>query len=273
VEAVLARLEPLLGPAAGPPVPLEGGITNRNWRVRLGEGDYVVRVCSPGTGVLGIDRDCEHEAARRAAELGIGPEVAAWLPDEGVLVTRWLGGGGVGADELRIRAGEVAEALHAFHDGAPLTATFWVPDLVRSQLALLDEVPPVLRRGLAAADALGVVTEMVPCHNDLLGGNLVRDGERILLVDWEYAGMNDRLFDLANLSVNNGFSDTDDRALLRAYFGDEAHLQDLRRMRVVSDLREAAWGLVQARRSDLDVDFAAYAREHLARLEGWLAAT
>jgi thiamine kinase-like enzyme len=84
--------------------------------------------------------------------------------------------------------------------------------------------------------------------------------------------MNDRLFDLANLSVNNGFSDTDDRALLRAYFGDESHLAGLRRMRVVSDLREAAWGLVQAKRSDLDVDFAGYAREHLARLEGWLAA-
>jgi Ser/Thr protein kinase RdoA (MazF antagonist) len=272
VEGVLARLEPLLGPAAAPPAPLAGGITNRNWRVRLGEGEYVVRVCSPGTGVLGIDRDCEHEAARRAAALGIGPEVAAWLPDEGVLVTRWLGGGGVGADELRARVGEIAAALRAFHASAPLSATFSVADLVRRQMALLDVVPPVLERGLAAADELGVVTELVPCHNDLLGANFVREGERILIVDWEYAGMNDRLFDLANLSVNNGFSDADDRALLHAYFGDEARLQDLRRMRVVSDLREAAWGLVQAVRSDLDVDFAAYAREHLARLEGWLAA-
>jgi aminoglycoside phosphotransferase (APT) family kinase protein len=272
VEAVLARLEPLLGPAAAPPAPLEGGITNRNWRARLGDGEYVVRVCARGVGVLGIDRDCEHEAARRAAELGIGPEVAAWLPDEGVLVTRWLGDGAIGSGELRARAPEIAVMLRTFHDGGPLGATFWVPDLVREQRALLDEVPPVLDRALAAAERTGVVTELAPCHNDLLGANFVRDGEAIRIVDWEYAGMNDRLFDLANLSVNNGFSDADDRALLRAYFGDEAQLAGLRAMRIVSDLREAAWGLVQATRSDLDVDFATYAREHLERLEGWLAA-
>src|SRR3954447_21797175 len=266
MEDLLARLEPLLGPAAAPPAPLEGGITNRNWRVRLGEDDYVVRVCTPGVGVLGIDRDCEHEAARRAAELGVGPEVAAWLPDDGVLVTRWLGGGPANPRE---HIGEIAAALRAFHAGPPLPATFDVRALVRRQLELLDDVPPVLERALARAPR---ATERVPCHNDLLGANFVRDGERVLIVDWEYAGMNDRLFDLANLSVNNGFTEDDERALLRAYFGDDGRLAELHRWRIASDLREAAWGLVQAVRSDLDVDFAAYAREHLERLEGWLAA-
>jgi aminoglycoside phosphotransferase (APT) family kinase protein len=272
VEAVLARLEPLLGPAAAPPVALDGGITNRNWRVRLGEGEYVVRVCSPGTEVLGIDRDCEHEAARRAAALGIAPEIAAYLPDDGVVVTRWVEGGTLGAEEVRARAAEVAGALRAFHAGPPLSATFWVPDLVREQLALLADVPPVIERALAFAEALPAPGALAPCHNDLLSANFVRDGERVLIVDWEYAGMNDPLFDLANLCVNNGYTDGDARVLLRAYFGDEDRLGDLRAMRVVSDLREAAWGLVQAQRSELDVDFAAYAREHLERLEGWLAA-
>ena len=272
MEAVLARLEPLLGPVVAPPVPLAAGITNRNWRARLGDGDYVVRVCTPGVDVLGIDRECEHEAARRAAGLGIAPEVVAWLPDEGVLVTRWADGGPVAPDELRVRVAELAAALRAFHDSGPLPATFWVPDLIRRQLAVIGDPPAVLERALAVADALGSPCGPAPCHNDLLGANLVRDGERILVVDWEYAGMNDRLFDLANLSVNNGFTEADNRALLRAYFGDERHIDDLHRMRVVSDLREAAWGLVQARRSDLDVDFESYAREHLERLEGWLAA-
>jgi Ser/Thr protein kinase RdoA (MazF antagonist) len=266
VEAVLDRLEPLLGTAAAPPVPLDGGITNRNWRVGLGEGEYVVRVCARGVDVLGIDRDCEHEAARRAAELGVGPEVAAWLPDDGVLVTRWVDGGGA---DPREHIDEVATALRAFHAGPPLTATFDVPSLVRRQLALLDDVPAVVERALAVAPR---ATGRVPCHNDLLGANFVRDGERVLIVDWEYAGMNDRLFDLANLSVNNGFTEDDERALLRAYFGDDGRLAELHRWRIASDLREAAWGLVQAVRSDLDVDFAAYAREHLERLEGWLAA-
>lgn len=266
MEPPLALLEPLLGPADGEPAPLAGGITNHNWRVRLGGGDYVVRLCSPGVEVLGVDRDCEHEAARRAAALGIGPEVVAWLPDEGVLVTRWLTGGPA---EAREHIAEIAGALRAFHHGPALAATFDVPQLVRRQVALLDDVPAVLERALAVAPRTG---ERVPSHNDLLGANLVRDGDRVLIVDWEYAGMNDRLFDLANLSVNNGFTEADDRVLLGAYFGDDAQLAGLRRMKIVSDLREAAWGLVQHARSELDVDFAAYAREHLERLESALAA-
>ena len=265
-DVPLDRLEPVLGPAAAPPVPLDGGITNRNWRVRLGKGEYVVRVCTPGVGVLGIDRECEHEAARRAAELGIGPEVAAWLPDEGVLVTRWLDGGPAAPRE---HVAEIAAALRAFHDGPPLPVTFDTREVVRRQMELLDDVPAVIERALARAPAIGTP---VPCHNDLLGANFVGDGERVLIVDWEYAGMNDRLFDLANLSVNNGFAEADERALLHAYFGDDDRLAELHEWRIASDLREAAWGLVQAVRSDLDVDFAAYAREHLERLEGWLAA-
>ena len=266
MEPPLALLEPLLGPAAGEAAPLAGGITNHNWRVRLGGADYVVRVCSPGVEVLGVDRTCEHAAARRAAALGIGPEIAAWLPGEGVLVTRWLDGGPA---DPREHIGEIARALRAFHDGSPLPATFDVPELVRRQLPLLDDVPPALERALALPPP---TTERVPSHNDLLAANFVRDGDRVLIVDWEYAGMNDRLFDLANLSVNNGFTGDEDRVLLSTYFGDDAHLADLRRMKIVSDLREAAWGLVQHARSELDVDFAAYAREHLERLESALAA-
>src|SRR4051794_31413229 len=109
----------------------------------MGEGDYVVRVCSPGTDVLGVDRDCEHEAARRAAVLGIGPDVARGLRAEGVLVTRWLAGGPV---DPREHIDEIATALRAFHAGPPLPSTFDVPRVVRRQLALLDEVPPVLGR-------------------------------------------------------------------------------------------------------------------------------
>src|SRR3954469_19954723 len=107
----------MLGPAAAPPEPLEGGITNRNWRVRLGEGEYVVRVCSPGTDVLGVDRDCEHEASRRAAALGIGPEVAAWLPEAGVLVTCFLPDGRLPEGGVREPGAlrQVATALRAFH--------------------------------------------------------------------------------------------------------------------------------------------------------------
>jgi thiamine kinase-like enzyme len=289
------RLVALLGPADGAPQPLAGGITNTNWRVRLGGRDYVVRQCTPGTEILGIDRSDEHEASRRAAELGIGPPLAAWLPEEGVLVTHWLDGGPLTAEELRDPAvlAVVAPALRRFHDGPPLRTPFWVPDLVREQreeiVAAGGEVPALYDAAVALADRIaaalgGAEHERVPCHNDLLLANFVRDGATVRIVDWEYAGMNDRFFDLANMSVNNGFGEDDDRVLLQAYFGEPAsgaRFAALRLMRLVSDLREAMWGAVQAVGSPLEgVDFPAYAEEHFARLEagmadprveGWLA--
>jgi thiamine kinase-like enzyme len=122
----------------------------------------------------------------------------------------------------------------------------------------------------------------VPCHNDLLSANFICSDGRVWIVDWEYAGMGDRYFDLANLSINNGFGEDDDRRLLEAYFREPATAQRfawLRLMRAMSDFREAMWGVVQTAASELDFDFAGYAAEHFERLmgtaadprfEGWL---
>ena len=125
----------------------------------------------------------------------------------------------------------------------------------------------------AAADAARIEGVLggrppVPCHNDLLTANFIDDGERLRIVDWEYAGMGERFFDLANLSVNNGFSEDEDRALLDAYFhgAGEGAFAALRLMRVMSDFREAMWGVVQTVASDIDFDYPAYAAEHFARL-------
>ena len=104
--------------------------------------------------------------------------------------------------------------------------------------------------------------EPVPCHNDLLSANVLDDGQRVRILDWEYAGMGDRYFDLGNLAVNNGFTGADDEALLGAYWPDGCmprRLAALRLMRVMSDFREGMWGVVQAAVSELDFDFAGYA--------------
>ena len=114
----------------------------------------------------------------------------------------------------------------------------------------------------------------VPCHNDLLTANLIDDGARVRIVDWEYAGMGDRFFDLGNLSVNNGFAEADDERLLAAYFGEPStrrRFAALRLMRIMSDFREGMWGVVQTAISELDFDFAGYADEHLARVAAGLA--
>ena len=104
----------------------------------------------------------------------------------------------------------------------------------------------------------------VTCHNDLLAANFIDDGERVWVVDWEYAGMGDPFFDLANFAVNNGLDEEGEAELLEAY--GSADVQALTLMRFMSDFREAMWGVVQQAISELDFDFAAYADEHFERL-------
>jgi thiamine kinase-like enzyme len=107
--------------------------------------------------------------------------------------------------------------------------------------------------------------ELRPCHNDLLAANFIRDGERLWIVDWEYAGMGDPAFDLANFSVNHELDADGDCELLDAYGGADPAIHML--MRFMSDFREAMWGVVQEAVSSLDFDFDEYAGEHFARLE------
>jgi thiamine kinase-like enzyme len=286
LQAIIARLEPLLGSAPDGPSPLEGGITNRNYRVRFGGADYVVRLPGRDTTLLGISRDAEHIANRAAAELGIAPAVAAAMPD--CLVTRFVECRAVRAEELRAEPEELAAALRRFHDRAPpLPVRFWVPDLVDDYAATAlgrgRSLAPAYERARAVARRIAAalpLTNPVPSHNDLLTANVIRpldsgaDGRRLMLVDWEYAGMGHRLFDLGNLSVNNGFDESADRRLLSAYLGhdpDPSERAALALMRIMSDVREAAWGVVQGAISELEFDFGAYADEHFARLNAAIA--
>ncbi len=274
--AVLPRLESELGSLTGEPVALGGGITNHNLRVCLGGEDLVVRLCAEGVDILGIDRSVEDVATRRAAALGIGPDVVAYFPELHVLVTRWVEGGEVPRDQLHEPGtlARIAQALRSFHAGDDLGKSFDVVALARRQVAAARDPDPRLARAIElgariVAGLAGDEHAAVPCHNDLLGANFVGAGDELRIVDWEYAGMNDRYFDLANFSVNNELAEADDRVLLEAYFGaaDDVRFASLRLMRVVSDLREAAWGAVQDGRSQLDFDYAAYSREHADRLE------
>ena len=275
---LVARLALELGPAGGPPVPLSGGITNRNYRIRLGGRDCVLRLPGQDTRLLGIDRAGERLAAKRAASLGIGPE--ALYADAECLVTAFVPGSPVEPGRLRSDPAVVARALRSFHDsGLELPSSFFVPDLLRSYATLVAsrgaQLPPAYARAQELVDRIAEalpLSEPVPCHNDLLAGNLIEAGDQLLLVDWEYAGLGHRYFDLGNLAVNNGFDEVAERLLLEAYFEEpggraESRLAALRLFRLVSDAREAAWGVVQGLISALDFDFAAYAEEHFERLD------
>jgi len=257
---------------------LGGGITNRNFKIVLDDGAYVLRIGGKDTELLGIDRRVEYEASLAAAAVGVGPEVIAFIEPEGYLVTRFIGGAVVGPEVFREPEAlrRIAQSLRAVHGGPPIAGRFDSFRVVEAYAATAAThgivVPPAFQRARETAAlverARGPVPER-PCHNDLLTANFIDDGSRIRIVDWEYAGMGDVFFDLANFAVNNGLSRDETAELLRWYFGDvrPEHERVLTLMRFMSDFREAMWGVVQQALSDLDFDFRAYAANHFERLE------
>jgi thiamine kinase-like enzyme len=257
--------------------PLGGGITNHNFKVALDGEAFVLRISGNDTELLGIDRRVEHGASLVAADLGVGPEVVAFVEPEGYLVTRFIEGHEVPPDEMRrpeaVR--RAAETLRRIHDGPSIPGRFDSFRVVEAYCVTATA------RGVRLPEDYGWAKELAdeiestrrsqsptPCHNDLLNANFIDDGERLRIVDWEYAGMGDPFFDLANFSINHEFGEGENELLLQAYSGalHSAGLTALSLMRFMSDFREAMWGVVQQGVSALDFDFVAYAGEHFERL-------
>ena len=256
--------------------PLGGGITNHNFRVDVDGERLVLRIAGADTELLGIDREAERAAAEAAAQVGVGPEVVDFV--EGCLVTRFVDGRPIPVEEMR-RPGclrETAALLRRVHEGPPYPARFDAFRVVEAyrETALEHgvELPPEYAAAKQRADEiereLGERPQQ-PCHNDLLNANFIRSADGIRIVDWEYAGMGDRFFDLANFSINHELDDEQNETLLEAYFGEvtDEHRRHLRLMRFMSDFREAMWGVVQQGISKLDFDYIDYAQKHFRRLE------
>ena len=277
MDATAAAVE-RLWPGRRPKVTmLSGGITNLNYKVEVDGASYVLRMGGAQTGLLGIDRAVEHAASLRAEEIGVGPAVVDFVPSEGWLVARFIDGRPIPPDEMRRPAvlSRVAEALRKLHSAAAIPGRFDAHTVVDEYRAEAESRGIAMPEEFAAAHAISDRIRaargpqpLVPCHNDLLNANFLDDGA-IRIVDWEYAGMGDRFFDLANFSVNHDFGVEDDGRLLAAYFGKEreADLAALRLMRFMSDFREAMWGVLQSGISELDFDFKGYASKHFNRLE------
>jgi thiamine kinase-like enzyme len=257
---------------------LGGGITNRNFKVTVDGSAYVLRIGGKDTELLGIDRRVEHEASLAAAAVGVGPEVVAFVEPEGYLVTRFIEGAVVTPEAIREPEAlrRVAGSLRAIHAGPPIPGRFdsfrvveaYAATAATHGIAIPDAFGRARETAARVEEARGPVPER-PCHNDLLTANFIDDGTRIRIVDWEYAGMGDVYFDLANFAVNNGLGASETQMLLAAYFGEvtPAHERMLTLMRFMSDFREAMWGVVQQALSDLDFDFRGYADQHFERLD------
>ncbi len=275
VEDIAARIWP---DADARIEPLGGGITNHNFKVVVAEGTFVLRIGGKDTSLLGIDREVEHLATLAAAAVGVGPEVVRFVEPEGYLVTRFIEGTPVPPAEMRRPANirRAAAALYAFHRGRPIAGRFDAFRIVEAYartatahgVRVPDEYEQASRQA-SVIERLRGPQPARPCHNDLLNANFIDDGEALRIVDWEYAGMGDVFFDLANFSINHELDAGGDDVLLDAYFGvfGASERAALTVMRFMSDFREAMWGVVQQGVSELDFDFPAYSAEHFVRLE------
>ncbi|MGZ5337282.1 MAG: phosphotransferase [Solirubrobacterales bacterium] len=281
ISEIVDRLAPVLGQPVGEAVPLDGGITNRNYKVSFGGDLYVVRVPGKDTGLLEIDRYAELAASELAAEAGVAPKVAAMLEDPPCLVAEFLGARTMTPEELRRPEFivDVAADLRGIHNaGQSLPNRFSAFRIVETYAETAADrgatVPHEYEQAQENARRIEAALQgpehvPVPCHNDLLAANFLHDGDRLWIVVWEYAGMGDRYFDLGNFAVNNELSVDDEFALLTAYFDERPRarrMAALGLMRFMSDFREAMWGVVQSAISAIEFDFTDYASKHFDRL-------
>ena len=272
--------------------PIEAGRTNRNYRVEVGSATFFLRLSHEDTALLGIDRVAEYEAALAAAASGVGPEVVAHLPEHGCLVTAWVAGEPLAEGDMEQESvlADVARVVSTIHAGPALPATFDAFRIVEAYRRVSADrgvpIPEAYEPAHAHAERIEAAFARAPvparpCHNDLLSDNFLKGTDGFWLVDYEYSGMGDPFFDLGNLSINNGLSEASQETLLRLTFGEptQAHRARLQLMRIMSDYREAMWGVIQQGLSTLDIDYVAYADRHFERLlrsmaderfEGWL---
>jgi thiamine kinase-like enzyme len=256
------------------------GLTNRNYKVAGGGERFVLRIPGEGTSEY-INRRQEAVAARVAAEAGVNAEVLFFDDDDGLMLTRFVDGAVTMNGERFKDLGAVARAATAFrrmHEcGKSFTTEFnlfqkmdeYLDYLRKKDARIPDGYAEVQREAEAVRAALNArPAALKPCHCDPLAENFLDTGARIFIIDWEYAGNNDPMWDLGDVSVEAGFGPEQDAALVEAYFGGRPPPAQVGRMvmyKAMCDLLWTLWGVIQVVNENPVDDFWAYAVNRFER--------
>ncbi len=274
LEQAIARVPQWVGATDVKTMPLTGGITNQNFRVDVNGESFVLRICGADTELLGIERQAEYIANVAAGQLGIAPQVYHVILPEHYLVTRFIDGKPVPPEEMGKPENicRVAQAIKKFHTLDLEIPSVFSPFRRVEQLTLVSRqyhspFPPNfdwLMERMREVETVFQCDPFVPhpCHDDLLNANFLQEENGTMrILDWEYSGMGDIYFDLANFSSHHRFDDDQAHFLLECYFGavTPKRFARLQLMRPMSELHEAMWGTTQIGISKLDVDFREYA--------------
>jgi thiamine kinase-like enzyme len=257
---------------------LDGGLTNVNLRVKTIDLDVVVRVSNEESTMLAIDREAEYLNSRAAAASGASPRVVEFVPEHHLLVVDYIVGTTLAPSDLadETTLSRIADSVHQLHDGPRFVSDFDMFDVQRTYLKTvqdrgyrlpdryLDFMPQVeqIERALSAVDL-----PTVPCNNDLLAANFVDDGEKVWIIDFEYAGNNDPCFELGNIWSESTLDAPLLDHLVAAYYGREwpSRVARARLLGLMSKYGWTLWASIQDGNSDLDFDFWAWGMEKYDR--------
>jgi thiamine kinase-like enzyme len=262
---------------------MPGGITNDNFRVNVDGQPYFVSIPGASTELLAVDQNNKYYNTLAAAAVGVGPQVLHHLPDHQVMVLEFIQGDTMTPATMAAPGmpGRLAQVLQKLHTGARFLKDFNVFRLAEFYLGILDKhqwrIPAGYRRRMPALERMETAVgspaiASVPCTNDLVAENIIDEGEKLRLIDFDYSGNNDPCSELGNACQELQYSENQYAELCAAYFGKpRQHL--LARMHIyaiMSDVIWTLWGFIQLKISQLDLDFLTYANGRWERALGLL---
>ncbi len=260
IETAMARVPEWPGLANVRCEPIEGGLTNRSYCIITRKERFVLRLNAPNSEAMALDRNHECEVLSAAETAGIGPDVVRCLPDQGLLVTRWIEGRrwsltDIGKSQNIARLAARLRDIHALPaTGKPFDPVASMQTYARIIQVAGISLPPQAHSLRERVESLGPdnIRATHLCHNDIVHTNII-DGGRLRVVDWEYAAMGDPMFDLATVTRYHRFSRAQTDKLLTSYGGDVSRSQRARfeDMQMVFDALHLFWLLAQKATSQL----------------------
>lgn len=257
--------------------PLEGGITNLNFLVNHGDQKLVVRLGQDIPEHL-VFRSNEINVSKAAYEIGVSPKLIH--SELGVLVLEFIESETLDSKGIQKNLERIMPVIKKIHNEIPnflsgQPAMFWVFHVIKyysnflrsNQSSHLDKIDDLLNKA-SKLEKLSSPREIVFGHNDFLAANFLDDGSKIWVVDWEYGGFNDPLFDIGGLASNNDFNQDLEKEALEMYYEKPLTndvLSKYNSMKTASLLRETMWSMVSEITSKLDFDYCEYTQDNLSK--------
>ena len=249
-------------------IPL-GGLTNTNYCIQTPTDKFVLRISNPSVSVLGIDRENERINTERAHQSGVGAAVVDSLPDENILVIRWIHANTLHAADLKSQPDilpRIATALKMLHSGPKFKEDFHFPTVRKKYKTTVLEKGYFLPDGYLKLEPsvialekilTSIAEELVPCNNDLLAENLLDDGKKIWIIDFEYSGNNEASFEIGNLAAESFLTEEQLTLLCDSYWKKHEPLKIARAMAwsMIARYGWVLWASIQEAISPIDFDF------------------